>query len=165
MAYQPGNAADFTTLFERNQARLVGALGKRLGDPQMAQDSAADAWLKAWQHWPDWKPTGSAEGWVFKIAVNASLDRLRRQRLREPAETVRRLGIPTSIDPEELAVSRQTWLAISKLPLKLSQAFLLHYHCGYSRAEVAGLLHVPVGTVGSRLHRAKRLLRKELARE
>jgi RNA polymerase sigma-70 factor, ECF subfamily len=159
--YRPGNRQDFEALYAAHSGLLLGYLIKKTGDPLVAEEAAADAWLLAWQHWPEWQPSGRAEAWVSTIGIHQAISRLRKEKLRTPEETIRRLGplLAHQLDPEERVMARQTWLALKQLPPKLGQAFVLRHYHGLSVKEIAQQLGLARGTVASRLRLARIRLR------
>jgi RNA polymerase sigma-70 factor (ECF subfamily) len=112
--------------------------------------------------------------WVFRIATNACLDHIRRIK-RERA----RILDPSSVEvshtelwmnsnnPEEIVAHREfihhIYEAIDNLPAKYRAVLLLNIQQGFSYQEIAEVMHIPVQTVGTQLHRAKSLLRRKLA--
>ena len=137
------------------------------GRREDAEDSAQEAFVRAWRRLPSFRGESGFPTWLHRIAVNAALDRLRSARSREPlgalpedpglAERVPgRPGSPeTGIDLER---------AIAGLPEGARVAFLLHDVEGYRHGEIAAMTGTAEGTSKSQLHRARRLLREALER-
>lgn len=164
--YVPGSATDFDRLYRDSHDRIVQTLIGVLGDAAAAEDCAQDAFLKAFQAWPRWKPDAPAEAWLHRIALNAAISHLRKSRLRGVGELLRRLGRPgAGPDPGEVAALGDVTAALRRLPPRQAAVIVLRHHHGYSNREIAAALGVPEGTVGWRLAAAKGRLRKELAGE
>jgi len=94
MEYQPGSKEDFDRLYQASYQRIFRTLATILGDAAAAEDCTQDAFLKAYRAWPRWKGDSPAEAWVHRIAINTALSFIRKRRLREVGELIRRLGRP-----------------------------------------------------------------------
>lgn len=101
-----------------------------------------------------------AEAWVHRIALNVAFSHLRRERLRQVGELVRRLGRPVAPDPTttEPDLVRE----LRALPRKQAAALILRHLHGYSNREIAHALGIPEQTVASRMAAAKARLRVRL---
>jgi RNA polymerase sigma-70 factor (ECF subfamily) len=159
-AYQAGSAEDFERLYRSSYSRLLGTLVGVLGDRAAAEDCAQEAFVKAYQAWPQWRPDAPAEAWLHRIALNVAVSLQRRQKLREAGELVRRLGRPVPPpDPAQEAERNELRVALRQLPAKQSAAIVLRHYHGYSNREIAYSLGVPERTVASRLAAAKTRVR------
>jgi RNA polymerase sigma-70 factor (ECF subfamily) len=159
-AYQAGSAEDFERLYRSSYSRLLGTLVGVLGDRAAAEDCAQEAFVKAYQAWPKWRPDAPAEAWLHRIALNVAVSLQRRQKLREAGELVRRLGRPVPPpDPAQEAERNELIVALRRLPAKQSAAIVLRHYHGYTNREIAYSLGVPERTVASRLAAAKTRLR------
>ena len=136
------------------------------GDVQLAEDAAQDAFIQAWLNLPSFRPGSSLRNWLYRIAVNAALDVLRRR----PEETLedeevlmvtdQTPGPETAlIEKERVALLQQ---AMKSLPEAARSALVLREYGGLSYQEIASVLDVPVGTVMSRLNYARNRLREFL---
>src|ERR1700737_550828 len=92
--YKPGDEADFERLYQASYGKIVGTLIVMLGDRAAAEDCAHDAFERAFKRWPTWQPVAPAEAWVHRIAVNVAVSYLRKMRIREAGELIRRIGRP-----------------------------------------------------------------------
>ena len=131
-----------------------------------ADDLVQDACLRALSRSDQWDPSQPLDRWVFRITRNLWISELRKRQVRlgqghVPADETNELV--TRDTGEELVVASQLKGKIAALPQDLSSVLLLASVEGYSYAETAELLSVPIGTVMSRVHRARKLLAKELA--
>ena len=160
--YRPGSKADFDRLYQDMYPRIFRTLATMLGDPAGAEDCAQDAFLKAFRAWPSWKANAPAEAWIHRIALNTAFSYMRKRRLREVGELIRRLGRPVEPDPTERALHSVVLHEIRRLPAKQAAALVLRHLHGYTNREIAGALGEPESTVASRLMAAKRTLRARL---
>ena len=128
-----------------------------LHSPDECADAVQEALCKAWNK----RGTISPERfrpWLTRIVINECHNIGRRKRRVQPMaeiEPSQTSGMPLSDLAEEL----------SALPEKLRTSLLLHYVEGFSLAEIAATLRVPIGTVKSRLHLARKALRLEMEKE
>jgi len=164
MEYRAGSREDFDRLYQATYPRLFRTLAAMLGDPAGAEDCAQDAFLKAYRAWPRWKGDSPAEAWIHRIAINTALSYMRRRRLREVGELIRRLGRPVERDPQVEAIGGEVLAEIRRLPAKQAAAVVLRHLHGYTNREIAASLGEPESTVATRLMVAKRTLRARLGR-
>ena len=160
--YRPGSKADFDRLYQETYPRIYRTLATMLGDPAAAEDCAQDAFMKAFRAWPRWKADAPAEAWVHRIALNTAFSFMRKRRLREVGELIRRLGRPVEADPTEAAIGTDVIREIRRLPAKQAAVLVLRHVHGYTNREIAASLGEPESTVASRLMTAKQTLRARL---
>lgn len=161
--YEAGNYADFQRLYQNSYGKILGTLTGMLGDQAAAEDCVQDAFERAYKKWPDWRPIAPAEAWVHRIAINAAISHLRKMRIREVGELIRRIGRPgLEPDPQSLAEHRDLAEALAKLPPKQSATIVLRHYHGYTNRAISQATGVPERTVASRLAVAKRRLRELL---
>ena len=133
--------------------------------PEDARDACQDGWLKVWRAWGSADPD-HVDAWAFRVIRNSCIDH---QRARRPTEPLDEADLPPVLAAEEV-VSPQVD-AGAALPLlrrlgkPLREVLWLREAVGMSYAEIAEVQEVPIGTVMSRLHAARRkaaaILRKE----
>ena len=162
MKYQPGDRADFDRLYQETYQRVFRTLAAMLGDAAAAEDCTQDAFLKAFRAWPRWAGGAPAEAWVHRIAINTAVSYLRKRKLREVGELIRRLGRPVERDPVEDALHGDVVKEIRRLPPKQAAVLVLRHLHGYTNREIAAALDEPESTVATRLMVAKRTLRDRL---
>jgi RNA polymerase sigma-70 factor, ECF subfamily len=153
----------------RDHGRFLYTVAFRLtGNHDDAQDLVQEVLLRVRRGLATYQP-GSLEGWLSRITTNAFLDEVRRRK-RRPLEVVpdlpdRHLGVDA--DPDEtIAQSRlpdDIQAALLALPIDFRAAVVLCDVVGLDYAEIAVTLEIPPGTVRSRIHRGRALLRKALA--
>lgn len=163
----------------RRYGRHVFNLAYRMtGNDADAQDLTQEAFLRVFRSLDRIRPGVPLEGWLYRIVTNLFIDSLRRRRrvrvesLDQPATTraggelERAVPDPTG-DPEALVVDPvvdgHVQQALGELSPELRAVVLLADLEGFAYEEVAQILGVPLGTVKSRLHRARRFLRDRLA--
>ena len=138
------------------------------GNDDDAQDLVQEVLLRVQRGLDTYRP-GSMEGWLSRIATNAFLDEMRRRRRRplealpaDPDRVVRPAGGADEAMAAE-TLPADVHAAVLGLPPEFRAAVVLCDVVGLSYHEICVTLDVPVGTVRSRIHRGRALLRKALA--
>ncbi|WP_210205768.1 RNA polymerase sigma factor [Hoeflea marina] len=132
-----------------------------------ADDLVQDACAAALQKWHLYDPAQPLDRWMFRIIRNLWISEIRKRQVRHgegevPAEEATELQTG---DADEALAARQVRGKVSALPAELSRPLMLVCAEGYSYREVSELLEIPVGTVMSRIHRARKLLVSVLGHE
>ncbi|MEM6386249.1 MAG: RNA polymerase sigma factor [Pseudomonadota bacterium] len=131
-----------------------------------ADDLVQEACLRALSRSDQWDPTQPLDRWVFRITRNLWISEIRKRGVRMgegqvPAEETSELVSPVTGEHSVAATELQAQIAA--LPAELSSVLLAVSVEGYSYAEAAELLDVPIGTVMSRVHRARKTLAAKLS--
>jgi RNA polymerase sigma-70 factor (ECF subfamily) len=148
-------------------------VGRRLtGETADAEDLVQETLLKAWRGWAGFTPGSNVRAWLLTILRNAFISRWRSRKHEgtaislddaDPHAIYRAVG---GEDPEgsffEKVVDEKVLAAVEALPAEFREAVVLSDIEGLPYAEVAAILSVPVGTIKSRLFRARRQLQKTL---
>ena len=142
------------------------------GDPSQAEDLVQDTMLKAYRSWRQYRPGTNARGWLLTILRNTFINDYRRRKLEPVAmdlEAVEPHAIYRSVedtDPEGTFFSRivdeKVLEAVDALPPDFREVLVLSDMEGLRYAEIAEALQLPIGTVKSRLFRARRQLQSAL---
>lgn len=146
--------------FDREHRSLAYGI---LGDRHRMDDALQEAYLKAYRGLPRFDGRAAIGTWLYRIVYNACLDELRRggRVVHLPLDNVTHLS--SSHDPINAASSRDGLAAaLRSLPTELRAVVLLVHAEGLDYHTVAEALGIPVGTVASRLHRARAVLRAAL---
>jgi RNA polymerase sigma-70 factor (ECF subfamily) len=167
--FKNGEKAAFEELVLKYQDRVYNLCRHMLGNTADAEDAAQDTFIKAHQKLKDFKPEASLYTWLYRIAVNTCLDYKKRpffeSLFRKSDEGEEYILEPLSDEPtpEKLYESKQLGLALrkslGKLSIKLRTAIILKEIEGLSYEEIAEVLNVSVGTVKSRISRAREELK------
>jgi RNA polymerase sigma-70 factor, ECF subfamily len=136
------------------------------GDTQLAEDAAQDAFIQAWLHLPSFHPGTSLRNWLYRIAVNAALDVLRREP-KTPFAEFESLAMPDPLaGPETALLQKERAIAVQQAILSLTEAsravLVLREYGDLSYQEIATALDIPLGTVMSRLNYARDRLKELL---
>jgi RNA polymerase sigma-70 factor, ECF subfamily len=153
----------------RTYGRFLYNVAYRLtGNEADASDLVQEVLLRVRRGLITYRP-GSMEAWLSRIATNAFLDEVRRRRrpvepLLDDHEHVLPGGEAADVEYEARVLGEDLQAALSRLPDEFRAAVVLADVAGMSYADVATALDVPPGTVRSRIHRGRALLRLELSR-
>ena len=155
-AHVAGDRFAFEELFNRYQPQLYRLARITIRCPDDARDALQDAMLSAHCGAPKFRHDCSVSSWLYRIVVNACLDRLRRHKARPttPLETIASagsIGDPAPGVDTAIVVER----ALMRLPIEQRAAIVAVDMQGFSVAEAALILGVPEGTVKSRRARAR----------
>lgn len=156
--------------FEANYDRIHRYIASMIDDPDEAEDLTQEAFLRAYNQRDMLRNRGAMVSWLYRIATNVSLDRLRQRARRTPLESETDLDeIPSdphtpslqqTIEQNEMSACVQRYL--TDLPDTYRAAILLQDMNGLTGPEIAETLGVSLATVKIRLHRARRKLRAAL---
>jgi RNA polymerase sigma-70 factor, ECF subfamily len=163
---QHGDRNAYGELVGRYFPGVVRVVYRLCGDSGLAEDMAQEAFLRGWINLTSFHPQSSLRNWLYRIAVNATLDVLRRKS-EEPLkdEAAQMYPDPAAgpetalIEKERVAMLQQ---AMHALPEAARSVLVLREYGGLSYQEIASVLDVPVGTVMSRLNYARNRLREML---
>lgn len=162
---QKGDAAAFESLYNQHLKRVYNIAWRMLESGADAEDIAQEVMLKAWRALPSFKLDSAFGTWLYRIAINACNDELRRRKAKfvsveEMHESGRELE-SESFEDRSLDGSGITH-AIGKLGEEYRAALVLRDIEGYAYDEIAEILKCPIGTVRSRINRAREQMRNAL---
>jgi len=159
----PGRGADeaIESLFHAFYPRLVRTGYALVGDWDLAEQLAQEAYLRLWRRWRWLKDPQAAPMYLQRTVVNAARDTIRRRVIeRRALNAGAEPSAPTPADPADVIELRR---AIAALPARKRECVVLRYLLGLSEAETADALGISVGTVKSQTHKGLRMLRERLA--
>lgn len=162
---QSGDRSAFGELVQQHQRGVVNLVYRLSGDPAFAEDIAQEAFIRAWQKLDHYRPIAPFRSWLYRIAANAALDVLRRQKEHVDLDQVTGSnpghGLERGLENKQRdEVIRQAVLA---LPLASRSVLILREYQDLSYQEIADTLEIPMGTVMSRLNYARTALRETLS--
>ncbi len=136
-----------------------------LGDRQKAEDVTQDVFVRLIRTDPVLIP-GKEKAWLLTVALNRCRDLWRESWFKRVVLGSPQLEIKKAPDKLDDEIERQELReAVRKLPSAFREVVLLHYFQGYGIAEISQMLHVPEGTISSRLSRARKKLEELLKGE
>ncbi len=175
-----GETAAFDTLVDEKSGEIYALLFRLMEDREEARDLTQETFLQAFRSIKNFRGDSSLKTWIYRIAINQARNRLRWWRRRRREHTVsldapqagenstfgENLTDEAERNPEQLALRREreaTLLAaLGKLKLPFREVVVLRDVEGLSYEEVAAALGIGVGTVKSRLSRARTEMRRQL---
>jgi RNA polymerase sigma-70 factor, ECF subfamily len=143
----------FELLYGRYVRSVFGLALRRLGDRGHAEDAAQEAFAAIWRSASTYRPErGAAGGWVYTVARNAIVDRLRRTGPAVDAELPELASgeAGPAQRAEDSDVAWRVHRALEELQPREREVIELAYWSGMSQSEVAEYLHLPLGTVKTR---------------
>ncbi len=168
--FKNGDESAFEELVRAYQDRIYTLCRHMLGDIHDAEDAAQDSFLKAYQHLKSFVPEASLYTWLYRIAVNTCIDYRRKpfweSLFKRFAEGEEYLAEPPSgaPSPDRLYESKQMGdllrQSLARLSPKLRSSIVLKEVEGLSYEEIAEVLDISMGTVKSRIARARDELKK-----
>lgn len=162
---QQGDEGAFERLYRWHVNRVYGLCLRLSSDPVTAQELTQDAFVRAWERLDSFRHESAFSSWLYRLTVNVALGD-RRSRQRRAAKMAEAQSIGASWSGAE-APSPETRLdletAIALLPDGARQVFVLHDVEGYKHEEIANLIGIAPGTSKAHLHRARKVLREQLA--
>lgn len=162
-----GDQAAFGALIRRHQRRIFGLGVRLLGTVPDAEDLVQETFLRAWRALDRFDEERPLAPWLVRIATNRALnvlDTRSRRRSEELTDAVRWDGPSPEEDFERARLREDVMSALQTLPDDQRTILVLRAHDGLSYREIAETLDVPIGTVMSRLARARETMRRRVRR-
>ncbi|MBP7983316.1 MAG: RNA polymerase sigma factor RpoE [Chromatiaceae bacterium] len=173
---QAGDRRAFDLLVLKYQQKVAGLIARYLRDPNEVQDVAQEAFIKAYRALGGFRGESAFYTWLYRIAINAAKNHLASRGRRPPRDDIemevaeqlesggrlREMGTPENhLLSEEIAQTVQK--ALDELPEDLRTAIVLRELEGLSYEEIAEAMDCPIGTVRSRIFRARDAIEKRLS--
>jgi len=176
---QDGNELAFRELVRRYERPVFSLVYRMVRDRELAEDLSQETFVKVLNAIDSYRPEHKFSSWIFKIAINAAIDHLRRREL----DTLSLDGAPDAVTPdrqeatalqvgdrtesplEELEareLGNQIERAIARLRPEYRSCIMLRHIEGRPYEEIADILGLPLGTVKTYIHRARGELRELL---
>lgn len=171
---QNGDAEAFNPIVSKYQQKIYNLIYQRVRDREMAEDICQEVFLKAWQALPNFRGQSAFYSWLYKIALNCSIDFLRKQNkgivlsweeLPQHADKAieasqRQPSISQILEKQELR--NIVGKAVRQLPTGQRDVFYLRYGEELRIKDIALRLNKSEGTIKTHLHHARRKLRDML---
>ena len=173
LRFQKGDEQSYIELVNRYRDRLINFIYRFVNDTESAEDIVQDALLKVYTHKHYYKNIAKFSTWLYTIAGNLAKTELRKKKTRK-VTNLSQMGPEdkdfelTSNEPETYKATENEYLekrikiAINKLPLHFKTVTILREIQELSYEEISKIVDVPLGTVKSRINRARLQLQKEL---
>jgi RNA polymerase sigma-70 factor (ECF subfamily) len=170
-----GDERAMRMLWTRHAPHVDAVVRRLVGDPDAAADVAQDVWIQIFRALPSWRGDSQFGTWIHRVAVNRTLNALRRLRRTGKVETSldeatddqpgSTLAAALSVDPdgERALLATSIEEAARKLSPGARQVFMLHDVEGYTHEEIAESLGITAGGSKSQLFKARAKLRRLLS--
>lgn len=172
---QSGDARAFDALVRKYQHRVIAVVGRYIGDWSECQDVAQDVFVRVYRALPGFRGESQFGSWIHRIAVNTALNHLDARKRRPPQDDIELAdaelfgnheGLQSNASPEQ-ELLRQELLrvlqsAMDALPEDLRNALTLREIDGLSYEQIAEQMDTPIGTVRSRIFRAREAVDQKL---
>jgi RNA polymerase sigma-70 factor (ECF subfamily) len=172
---QSGEKAAFDILVRKYEHKLANVISRYIHDPSEVLDVAQDAFIKAYRALPNFRGDSAFYTWLYRIAINTAKNHLVAASRRPPKDDVDAQeaeqfeagsGLKEYATPERLALTselaRTIQDAIGELPEELRVAIVLRELEGLSYEEIASAMECPIGTVRSRIFRARDAIDRQI---
>lgn len=170
-----GDHAAFEEIVSFYQNKVYHIVYRMVGDSYEAQDIAQEAFIRAYTNIHSFDENRKFSTWLYRIATNLSIDRLRKKKPdfhldaevkgTEGLDMYSQLAADQALPEEEVeSMELQSYIhkEILSLPPKYRSVIVLRFLDDLSLAEIGEILDLPLGTVKTRIHRGRELLRKKL---
>lgn len=162
-----GDRLAASRLIARHTPKVLAVCARVLGDRTAAEDAAQETFLKLWRTADRWKPGAAKfETWLYRVATNACIDRLRQRRPEAPEEDAPDLADAAPLADAAMIARERTRAverALATLPDRQRMAIVLCHYQELSNAEAAAVLALSVDALESLLARARKSLKESLA--
>ena len=173
---QRGDKGAFDLLVSKYQRKIFRLLSRLIRDPAEVEDVAQEAFIKAYRALPNFRGDSAFYTWLYRIAINTAKNWLVSQGRRAPTSTEADIEEAETFDdgeqlrdlntPDSMLLTKQVAdavnRAIEQLPEDLKTAIVLRELEGLSYEEIAETMNCPIGTVRSRIFRAREAIAEEL---
>lgn len=173
---QRGDRRAFDMLVGKYQHKIMSVISRYIRNPDEVQDVAQDTFVRAWRALPNFRGDSAFFTWIYRIAINTAKNHLvSLQRrpvdysldLQDPENYEANARLRDEDSPEGIAMQEELRQAvertISALPEELRTAIMLREIDGLSYEEIATAMECPVGTVRSRIFRAREAIDQSIA--
>lgn len=150
-------------LYECHSRRVYTVVRRLVGDDHLAEDLSQEAWIRAFEKLHLFRGEAAFGTWLYRLATNVALNRLRRSSKRGDVESAAELP-RVSAAPDDAVVNRRLLsAAIDQLPHGYRQVLVLHDVEGWTHEEIGECLGCTAGTSKSQLHKARARMRSLIA--
>ena len=159
-----GDERALRMLWSQHAPHIDAVVRRLVGDPEQAADIAQDVWMQIFRALPGFRGDAQFGTWAHRIAVNRTLNALRKSRRIAKAETtIEEDTAATEMDDERAFLAASIDQAAARLPEGARMVFLLHDVEGYTHEDIARELGITTGASKSQLFKARAKLRRLLA--
>jgi RNA polymerase sigma-70 factor (ECF subfamily) len=162
IAAQRGSSESFASLVGLHQRRAYAVCRAIVLTHEDAEDAVQEGFLHAFKALDRFLPDQPFGAWLYRIMANASLDLVRRRKVRDADELPETIPMPFRDPGESAELRRRLNESLTKLTDRQRSVIVLHDVEGFTHGEIGEMLGIPEGTARSDLHHARAALRRLL---
>lgn len=172
---QHGNKHAFDEIVEKYQYKVFKIVLRYVNDPSEALDIVQDTFIKVYKSLPKFRGDSAFYTWLYRIAINTAKNHIISQgrklpeityEINEAEQKIAKSGIKEYSTPERMLICDEMehilFEVMEELPSELRTAIMLREWEGMSYGEIAAVMGCPIGTVRSRIHRAREMIEKRV---
>ncbi len=154
-----GDRVAMGELYELHARRVYTVVRRLVGDDHLAEDLSQEAWVRAFEKIHLFRGESAFGTWLYRLATNVALNRLRRSSKRHTVEAGADLPRTSRAQDDVVVTRRVLTLAMDQLPPGYRKVLVLHDVEGWTHEEIAKSLNCSAGTSKSQLHKARARMR------
>lgn len=165
------NQSSFRDLISHQEEKIYNICYGFLRNKEDAEDITQEVFIQIYNTISQFRGEASIETWIYRIAVNRSLNQIKRNKIKHLFQDIDSTSLSFGNDLNSLDILTQKQESeivqkeIDKLPKKQKTAFTLYEYSGYSYAQIAEIMKTSKSAVESLLHRARQSLRKQIEKK
>ncbi len=164
--FKAGQMEGFEMLVKKYQNRVINIANSLSRHASDAEDIAQEAFLKVYRNLNDFRNQAKFSSWLYRITVNTAYDHLRKNKRRNASlDEMDYSRIPDNKDSVDVLAQETLRQALDKIPFDFRSTLILKEIEGLSYEEIAQSLKIRLGTVESRIFRARGMLKNLLAKK
>lgn len=152
-------------LYERHARRVYTVIRRLVADDHLAEDLSQETWIRAFEKLHLFRGDAAFGTWMYRLATNVSLNRLRRSAKRRPVESAAELPRVSRAEDDVIVTRQVLSKALDQLPPGYRRVLVLHDIEGWTHRDIAEKLGCSPGTSKSQLHKARARMRQLIAPE
>lgn len=156
-----GDSGAFEELMKRHEDKIFALASRMTGNRHDAMDATQDAFISAFRNARKFKGNSAFSTWLYRIAINACTDLLRRKQRQVPVADVE-TGHPARTTTDDIPLRMDLREALGTLSPDHREAVVMHDVGGYPYEDIAAITGVQLGTVKSRISRGRKKLAESL---
>ena len=161
--FKSGHLEGFEMLVKKYHTRVITIANSFVGNTSDAEDIAQETFLKIYHTLESFKAQAKFSSWLYRITVNTAYDHLRKNKHKPLSlDEIDYSAISDNKNREDLVAKEAMQEALNKIPFDFRSALTLKEIEGLSYQEIAEALKITIGTVESRICRARQILKKLL---
>jgi RNA polymerase sigma-70 factor (ECF subfamily) len=161
LSFRSGNEEAFDMLVKKYHSRAINIAYSLLSNLTDAEDAAQEAFFNIYRKLKDFRMDSSFSTWLYRIVVNSSYDLMRKRKVRHISlDDIGLKLIPITEDKSDCLKKETVQAALEGLPFEYRSAIVLREMEGLSYEEIAKILNINIGTVESRIFRARQMLKE-----